>query len=174
MPFVSRAQANVCYSKNDKKWDCDKWAKETKWCQLPYKVSGTVHLESSNCTGKDCDHFIRTGDRGGRYFACPPNNRKVYLSNNYSQSSPSPKKSSPSPKKSSPKKSSPKKSSPKKSSPKKSSPKKSSPKKSSPKKLTRTRLVNKCKKHKGKHINLTRCNAKSVVIEEGLKNIGVY
>jgi hypothetical protein len=30
MPFKSKAQMKACYAANNPKWDCEKWAKETK------------------------------------------------------------------------------------------------------------------------------------------------
>lgn len=78
MPFKSISQANTCYA--TKKWDCDEWAKTTKWCQLPYKVGGKSHSSSSKCTGKRCDHFIHKGPRGGMYYECPVDGHKVYIS----------------------------------------------------------------------------------------------
>lgn len=35
MPFKSKSQRRACYAKNDPKWDCAKWEKETKKKNLP-------------------------------------------------------------------------------------------------------------------------------------------
>ena len=85
MPFVSRSQANTCYRKNDKKWNCDEWASETKWCQIPYKKDGTPHAASSGCKGKKCAHYLKKGSRGGVYFECPGDGHKVYLTGKLKQ-----------------------------------------------------------------------------------------
>lgn len=47
MPFVSEAQRRACYAKNDPRWDCKKWEKETKK-SLPKRK-------------------VYTGVRGGKY-----------------------------------------------------------------------------------------------------------
>ena len=79
MPFKSQKQAGYCYASSKKGWNCDEWASKTKWCQIPYKADGTSHTKSSNCTGKECKHFIKRGSRGGYYFDCPADGHKVYL-----------------------------------------------------------------------------------------------
>lgn len=30
MPFVSKAQRRACYAKNDPRWNCEEWERETK------------------------------------------------------------------------------------------------------------------------------------------------
>lgn len=39
MPFKSKAQVKACYAKNDPRWDCKAWAKETPSIKaLPRKL----------------------------------------------------------------------------------------------------------------------------------------
>ena len=40
MAFKSKSQMSACFAKNDPKWDCKKWAKETPNIKaLPKKVA---------------------------------------------------------------------------------------------------------------------------------------
>lgn len=67
MPFKSKSQMRVCYTKKkkgEKGWDCDKWLKETKNPEcLPEKKDGPKKCGKKIVLGKT--HY---GPRGGRYF----------------------------------------------------------------------------------------------------------
>ena len=68
MPFRSKSQLAACYKRNDKKWNCDKWLKETpSVCCLPYKKGGTIKTRCLR-KGERVKGKIVTGPRGGRYF----------------------------------------------------------------------------------------------------------
>jgi hypothetical protein len=83
MPFKSKSQLRVCY--NTRKWDCNKWLKETpSVCCLPNKL-GQSHSRcmrvNERIVGK-----VQTGPRGGRFFVIKEKNSsgeicqvKVYI-----------------------------------------------------------------------------------------------
>lgn len=76
MPFTSRSQYNTCLAKKDKRWDCDRWLKETpSLCCLPYRQGGTV---KSRCmkNGERIIGKIQTGPRGGKYFIITERDKK--------------------------------------------------------------------------------------------------
>jgi hypothetical protein len=85
MPFQSKAQMRLCFSKmlkaraSGKKstWDCDKWLKETKNVNsLPNKkYSGKKSSQKGHKTLKVSS--VKTGARGGKYIIVGGN--KMYL-----------------------------------------------------------------------------------------------
>lgn len=94
MPFISKSQMRVCYSgkyprgKGGKKWDCDKWLKETKNPEcLPekkgmkskcLKKNTITKGKGSKATSKKHEgRTIYIGPRGGKYILV--NNMKIYI-----------------------------------------------------------------------------------------------
>lgn len=68
MPFKSKSQISTCYGKQDSRWNCGQWLRETpSVCCLPYKTGGEI---KSRCLrkGERIIGKIQTGSRGGRYF----------------------------------------------------------------------------------------------------------
>ena len=68
MPFRSKSQIGACYKRGDRRWDCDKWLKETpSVCCLPYKKGGRVKTRCLR-KGERIRGPIQVGSRGGRFF----------------------------------------------------------------------------------------------------------
>lgn len=68
MPFKSRSQARVCYSKKMKGWNCNEWAKETEsLCCLPEKAGQAPKCRTKR-KGEPIKGPIQTGPRGGKFF----------------------------------------------------------------------------------------------------------
>lgn len=68
MPFRSRSQLRTCYSKHDKRWDCDEWLKETpSLCNLPER-SGMTKKSRTKKRGEIIKGPLKVGPRGGKYF----------------------------------------------------------------------------------------------------------
>ncbi len=87
MPFQSKSQLRTCYSKHSKKWNCDKWLKETpSLCDLPEFTppKSTKSIKPKTRTlrqGEIVKGKIQTGPRGGRFFLLTQGKcvMKVYL-----------------------------------------------------------------------------------------------
>jgi hypothetical protein len=87
MPFKSKSQISVCYSKNDPRWNCRKWLDITpSVCCLPFKTGGR---SKSRCmkVGERIVGKIQQGPRGGKFFTIEEKDKKgkicvmkVYLS----------------------------------------------------------------------------------------------
>lgn len=82
MPFVSKSQMRVCYTRRPKGWDCDKWLEETPRPDcLPEKKGLKSKKECSKKPPPDSDsEKIYVGPRGGRYRMIK--GVKIYLSKN--------------------------------------------------------------------------------------------
>ena len=66
MPFKSKSQLRLCYAQ--KKWNCDKWLKETpSVCDLPERSRGNTKTRSQR-KGEIVKGKLTTGPRGGLYF----------------------------------------------------------------------------------------------------------
>lgn len=86
MPFKSKSQISVCYSKKEntpksgfskrESWNCDKWLDETpSVCCLPYRKGDKV---KSRCmkNGERITSKIQTGPRGGKFFTITEKDKK--------------------------------------------------------------------------------------------------
>lgn len=69
MPFQSKTQMRLCYSRSRKDWDCDEFLKATESvCALPErKGSRTSRKRKSKKSLRREVSRWRTGPRGGRY-----------------------------------------------------------------------------------------------------------
>lgn len=87
MPFESKSQLRTCYGKNDPRWDCDKWLKETKSvCSLPEKKKKGKIQSRRIRKNEIVKGPLMIGPRGGRYFIITEKSRgkikcriKVYV-----------------------------------------------------------------------------------------------
>jgi hypothetical protein len=76
MPFQSRSQLRTCFSKNDPRWNCKEWLKETpSICRLPEKKGLSIRCRGCR-KGEKVIGPIQTGPRGGRFFIIEEKDRK--------------------------------------------------------------------------------------------------
>ena len=84
MPFISKSQVRLCYSrsspkspKSTKKWDCNSFLKHTKTsiCSLP-NYKGGNKKKSAGRVSKRTVSRINTGPRGGKYRVITEKNSK--------------------------------------------------------------------------------------------------
>jgi hypothetical protein len=89
MPFKSRSQLGVCYSRRTslrdsssrdsskrKSWNCDEWLDKTpSVCCLPYRKGDPVKTRCMK-KGERIIGKVQTGERGGRYFTITEKDKK--------------------------------------------------------------------------------------------------
>jgi hypothetical protein len=65
MPFQNLSQLRTCYGLYDKRWNCDRWLKETNSvCALHDRKTG----RQPSTPRKKVKSKIMEGPRGGKYF----------------------------------------------------------------------------------------------------------
>ena len=86
MPFKSKSQLRLCFSRRPKGWDCNEWLKKTPVraeC-LPEHKGGTQSRSGKCRPIRANEHVVgklQSGPRGGKFFYV--DGVKVYVGKNY-------------------------------------------------------------------------------------------